>query len=87
MTLISLRLDLVSHCLLRDIQRVTWPSYSITAHTYTTYPQVESAIKATLSNIFQTNLKSNDSLQSDVHSADYTDDEHPTLRLFRHVLN
>lgn len=81
MTLISLRLDLISHCLLRDIQLVTWPSYSITAHTYThtTYPKVESAIKAPLSNIFHTNIESNDFLQSEMFAhaaANYTDNEH-----------
>lgn len=81
MTLISLRLDLISHCLLRDIQPVTWPSYSVATHT--TYPKVESAIKAPLSNIFHTNIESNDFMQFEMFALgpNYTDKEHPTVRL------
>lgn len=83
MTLISLRLDLISHCLLRDIQLVTWPSYSTATHTI--YPKVESAIKAPLSNIFHTNIESNDFMQSEMfaHAANYTDNEHTTLGLYK----
>lgn len=47
-----------------------------------TYPKVESVIKAPLSNIFHTNTESNDFLQSEMfaHTANCTDNEHPTLR-------
>lgn len=52
-------------------------------YTHTTYPKVESAIKAPLSNTFHTNIESNDFMQSEIfaYAANYADKEHLTLRL------
>lgn len=78
MTLISLRLDLISHCLPRDIWHVTWPSYSDAPHT--TSPKVASVIKAPLRHNFHTNTESSDFIRSEMFARDatYTGREHPT---------
>lgn len=83
MTLISLRLDLISHWLLGDVQLVAWPSHSTATHTHTTYPKVENAIKGPLSNIARTNIESNNFLLCEMLAfANCTDNKQPTLSYF-----
>lgn len=53
-------------------------------HEHTTYPKVERAIKAPLSNIFHTNIESNDFMQSEMsaHAANYTVSEQLWVQMF-----
>lgn len=82
-TLISLRLDLISQWLLGDVQLVAWPSHSTATLTHSTYPKVENVIKVPLSNILHTNIESNNfKLFEMFANVSWTDNKQPTLTFF-----